>query len=504
MVQGTGSSVGKSVICTALCRVFARDGYRVYPFKSQNMALNSYVTCEGGEMGRAQVAQAEACGVEPHVNMNPILLKPNSDTCSQVIVSGRVLGNFTAGEYYELKPRLRRVVRRAYSEVLSAADIVVIEGAGSPAEINLNDGDFVNMGMARIARAPVILVGDIDRGGVFASLVGTMALLSPRDRERVRGVIINKFRGDIHILEPGLRKLERLMRVPVLGVLPYTDVLVDDEDSATEAFLRRGAARDVRVGVVFLPHMSNFTDFTPLQREPDVSLEYIGSPSSFGRPDLVVIPGSKNTMGDLSYLREAGLDRSILRYHGEGGVVFGICGGFQMLGRRIADPFGVEGPVEAAEGLGLLPVETVMRRGKRTTRTVARILPNKSPLMSNCTGLEVTGYEIHMGQTSYPSDAGHLCRVVRGASPSEEGFDGWVSEDGRVIGTYLHGIFENDRFVRVMLDSLRALKGLEPLRVSAGDYAAYKSRIYDDLAERFRRHVDVERIYGIIFGSHGT
>ena len=523
MVQGTASSAGKSVICTALCRVFKQDGYRVYPFKSQNMALNSYVTLDGGEMGRAQVTQAEACGLEPHVDMNPILLKPHADTGSQVVILGRVFGNLTAREYYEHKPRLYRVIEEVYSRVRSRADIVVIEGAGSPAEINLNDRDFVNMGMASFADAPFILVGDIDRGGVFASLAGTMMLVDEDDRARVKGVIINKFRGDFEILKPGLEKLERIIRVPVLGVLPYMDLRIDDEDSVTEAFTRKEGGRDLRVVVVFLPHMSNFTDFTPLQREPDVALEYIDSPDAFGRPDLVILPGSKNTIGDLLYLRRSGMDEVIRRYHQAGGMVFGICGGFQMLGRRIADPHGMEGPAREVEGLGLLPVSTTIEREKRTVRVRGWVLENDSPLLGRCAGVEVGGYEIHMGVTEYPpatngTGAGqHFCRITKAlgytgaedvlldgldgvaAGARSEALDGWISGDGRAVGTYLHGVFESAGFVRRMLDSLRVARGLEPLGTTSEDYARFKDEQYDRLAAVFRRHVDVEAVYRIVF-----
>lgn len=518
------------MICTALCRVFKQDGHRVYPFKSQNMALNSYVTREGGEMGRAQVAQAEACGLEPHVNMNPILIKPHADASSQVIVKGRVFGNFTAREYYDLKPHLYRMVEETYVEVRAAAGIVVIEGAGSPAEINLNHLDFVNMGMARIARAPVLLVGDIDKGGVFASIVGTMMLLDETDRARIKGVIINKFRGDFEILRPGLEKLENLTGVPVLGVIPYTDLRIDDEDSVTEAFARKEPGRELRVGVVLVPHMSNFTDFTPLQREPDVSLEYIDSPAAFGRPDLLIIPGSKNTIGDLLYLRQTGMEARIRRYYEEGGVVFGICGGFQMLGRGVGDPHGMEGHTRATQGLGLLPLVTEIGTEKRTARVRARVLPNDSAFLAGCAGVDVGGYEIHMGTTEYPTESGgrdcgealaggrHFCRITEelggdgrrepadlaagsanGGGRGDAALDGWISDDGRVAGTYLHGIFESGEFVRRMLDSLRGAKGLEPLVTSRGDYSGFRNEQYDRLASLFRQHVDVERIYRIVF-----
>ena len=357
MIQGTTSNAGKSLIAAGLCRIFRQDGYRVAPFKSQNMALNSYITRDGLEMGRAQVMQAEAAGLEPVVDMNPILLKPTSDQGSQVIVNGEVRGIMRAADYYQYKPQLIPDIMAAYGRLNQENDIIVIEGAGSPAEINLRENDIVNMGMAKMSRSPVLLVGDIDRGGVFAALAGTMLLLEEEEKRMIKGTIINKFRGDVKILEPGLKMLEDIIHIPTLGVVPYLHLDVDDEDSLSERFSRRDKAADIDIAVIRLPRISNFTDFNPLEYIDQVSVRYVAAPGQLGKPDLIILPGTKNTMDDLLWMRQNGLEAAVQKHAAAGKPILGVCGGFQMLGRAIRDPLGVEHGGEIS-GMGLLPLET--------------------------------------------------------------------------------------------------------------------------------------------------
>ncbi|MDR1535681.1 MAG: cobyric acid synthase, partial [Planctomycetota bacterium] len=397
MIQGTASSVGKSLIAAGLCRVFRQDGHSVAPFKSQNMALNSFITREGLEMGRAQVVQAEAAGVEPSVLMNPILLKPTGDSASQVIVNGEVVGNMGAADYYRRRPEFLPAVRSAYLELAARHDILVIEGAGSPAEINLGENDLVNMGMAALAGAPVLLVGDIDRGGVFASLYGTAALLPPEDRQRIRGLVVNKFRGDPELLRPGLVELERLLGIPVLGVVPWLSVDLDDEDSVSRRLENKTVRKPVAVAVIRLPRLANFTDFAALGRHPALGVRYVAGTRELGRPDLLIVPGSKNTMGDLAWMRANGLEAAIKRLAAAGTPILGICGGFQMLGRSLADPEGVELGGEM-RGMELLPVATVFSRRKKRTRVAGRV-NRLIGFFAGLSGAEFAGYEIHSGET---------------------------------------------------------------------------------------------------------
>ena len=475
MIQGTASNAGKSLLAAGLCRIFRQDGYRAAPFKSQNMALNSFITREGLEMGRAQVMQAEAAGIEPDVRMNPILLKPTGDMASQVIVNGEVRGNYAAKDYFRDKTALIPEVKKAYESLAAEYDIIVIEGAGSPAEINLKRDDIVNMGMAKLAKAPVLLVGDIDRGGVFASLAGTMLLLDPDEKALVKGTVINKFRGDLSILEPGLRTLEELTGVPVLGVVPYLSLDVDDEDSLTDRFSRRQEKAAVDIAVIRLPRISNFTDFNPLEYLDGVSLRYVGSVAELGEPDLVILPGTKNTMGDLRFLRESGLEAKILRHAAAGKPVIGICGGYQMLGETLSDPDGVEYGGEMA-GLGLLPVSTVFA-GKKTRTRVNGTLPQLGGIFSSLSGQPYEGYEIHMGVT---------------------GADGIVTGRGNVYGTYLHGFFDREEVTKAVAGALFRQKGLDPDAVRAFDIAAYKEEQYDKLAAAVRSALDMEAVYQII------
>ena len=367
MVQGTMSNAGKSLLAAGLCRIFKQDGYKVAPFKSQNMALNSFITEEGLEMGRAQVMQAEAAGIAPSVLMNPILLKPTNDVGSQVIVNGEVLGTMSARDYFRYKKKLIPDIMKAYETLASENDIIVIEGAGSPAEINLKEEDIVNMGMAKMAKAPVLLVGDIERGGVFAQLIGTVQLLEEDERDMVKGLIINKFRGDKTILDPGVKMLEEKSRIPVVGVAPYMQIQVEDEDSLTERFDKNQEIGQIDIAVVRTPRISNFTDFNPFESIPGVSLRYVKTQSELGNPDLIFLPGTKNTMGDLKWLRESGMEAVILKAASRGTMIFGICGGYQMLGETLSDPYDVE-EGGSMKGMGLLPIETVFTKEKTRTR----------------------------------------------------------------------------------------------------------------------------------------
>lgn len=548
MVQGTASHAGKSILCTALCRIFWQDGFRVAPFKAQNMALNSYVTRDGGEIGRAQGVQAEACGIEATVDMNPILLKPRQDTVAEVIVRGRSVGSFSAKDYRrECLPRLMAQVADSLARLRSQYDIVVIEGAGSPAEINLRDSDIANMRTAEMADAPVILVSDIDRGGVFASLIGTMELLHPHERERVGGFVINRFRGDRSLLEPGLVFLEERSGKPVLGVIPYIkDLLIDQEDSVSlgPAFSRGqgggaeepagGAALDI--AVIRLPRISNFTDFLPLEAEPGVRVRYVESVDALGTPDAVIIPGTRSTFDDLAFLRETGLARAIEQLARRGTPVAGICGGYQILGEAILDPHGVEGSARVAEGLGLLHHRTVFMREKVTVRAEGEVLPGPG-FMQGIGGLRVEGYEIHLGRTVAEGTAGGLTgarggdrpllRITRrfGASGgngevpggvTDAAHDGGVSEDGLVFGTYLHGIFDNDGFRRAWLDWLSTRKasffahhryadGAGRPAVQCGaemgahpNSSGLRQTQYDRLAEVVRASLDMKAVYALL------
>lgn len=487
MVQGTMSNAGKSLLCAGLCRVFAQEGLRVAPFKSQNMSLNSFITREGLEMGRAQVVQAEAAGKEPSVRMNPILLKPVSHTGSQVIVNGEVRGNFSASEYYAMKHTLLPDIMAAYHSLSAENDVIVIEGAGSPAEINLKQGDFVNMGMAKLAKAPVLLVGDIDRGGVFAQLFGTVALLDPDEQSIVKAMIINKFRGDVTLLEPGLCQLESLVSKPVAGVLPMLEVDIDDEDSLSERLHRRNANAMLDIAVIRLPHLSNFTDFAVLEATAGIGVRYVSSIRELGSPDLVILPGTKSTMSDLRWMRQCGLEGSILSLAAQQTPVLGICGGYQMLGKRIIDPNDVEGGGEI-QGLGLLPVTTVFAPEKHRTRVTGRIC-HADTMLGNCVGALVEGYEIHMGQTTFDTDARPFVQLTHGA------YDG--CSQGNVYGTYLHGFFDSASCREAVLGALAAQKGIS-LSTPAFDLKTHKEKQYDLLAQSIRDHLDMKLIHRIL------
>jgi len=495
MFCGTGSDVGKSVLTAGFCHILRRRGISVAPFKSQNMALNSFVTPEGGEIGRAQAVQAEACGIPPHVDMNPVLLKPNSDTGSQVILQGRVVGNMAVREYNAYKPVAFGRVRESFTRLRERFSFIVIEGAGSIAEINLRADDIANLRVAEMAGAPVVLVADIDRGGVFAQIVGTLELLQPTERARVKGVIINKFRGDPSLLEPGIRFVEGRTGVPVLGVVPYfTGFRLPDEDSV--ALSRRGTRdpglgtgkEQIRIGVVRLPRISNFTDFDSLEAEPDVELCYIEGPQELAGLDAVMLPGSKSTTTDLFFLMERGLFAAIKAFEG---VIFGICGGYQMLGRKVLDPFTVESPIREAEGLGLLDAETALLLHKETHQAEAILRPAGLLAAPGCAGA-LSGYEIHMGETSIGKGARPFATIVSRSGAEAAIADGAVSPDGRVFGTYLHGIFDNDCFRRAFLNRLRREKG-----IGEQDAAVAGADPFGLLADHLERHLDMPRLLAI-------
>ena len=440
MLQGTMSNAGKSLLAAALCRIFRQDGYRVAPFKSQNMALNSFITAEGGEMGRAQVVQAEAAGIAPDVRMNPILLKPTTDSGSQVIVNGQVVGNMRATEYYRRKREFLPAVTAAYESLAAEYDVIVIEGAGSPAEINLKQDDFVNMGLAKLVDAPVLLIGDIDRGGVFAQLYGTIALLEPDERTRVKGTIVNKFRGDRAILEPGLRQLEALCGVPVAGVVP--------------------------------------TDFSPFERYENVSLRYVDHVGALGTPDMILLPGTKSTIADLRWLRERGLEAAILKEAAGGTLVFGVCGGYQMLGRSVSDPEGVEAAgLTELRGMGLLEMETVFH-GEKVQRQTAGVFSGVEGMLAGLNELRYEGYEIHMGRSEAQMPA--------------------LAGNGNVYGSYVHGIFDAPGIADEILKAICARRGVAFSALGTFDRAAYRERQYDLLADAVRAGLNMEFVYRVL------
>lgn len=491
MIQGTMSNAGKSLVAAGLCRIFKQDGYKVAPFKAQNMALNSFITREGLEMGRAQVTQAEAAGVEPSVLMNPILLKPTNDTSSQVIVNGEVMDNLSAADYYKRKRDLVAAVKDSYDKLAAEHDIIVLEGAGSPAEINLKENDIVNMYMAKLAKAPVLLVGDIDRGGVFASIVGTMQLFEPEERELVKGILINKFRGDRSILQPGLDQLSEIIQKPVAGVIPYMHLDIDDEDSLTERFTRKGEAGLVDLAVIRVPRISNFTDFNVLESMPGVTVRYVDSAAALGDPDLILLPGTKNTMADLLWMRQNGLESCIHKHAAAGKPIFGICGGYQMLGRVLKDPHGVEHGGEMA-GIGLLPSVTVFEEEKTRTR-VTGTFRGVEGIFSGLSGIDFEGYEIHMG-TSSLEEGNVLADIAEdGASAKADGLN-----SGNVYGSYVHGIFDREEVAKSIISALLRAKGLSDEDVVSTDMAAYKEQQYDLLADGIRRNMDMDLLYRIV------
>lgn len=517
MIQGTMSNAGKSLLVAGLCRIFKQDGYRVAPFKSQNMALNSYITEEGLEMGRAQVMQAEAAGIKPQVCMNPILLKPTNDTGSQVIVNGEVLENMKARDYFAYKKKLIPDILKAYEKLEKQADIIVIEGAGSPAEINLKENDIVNMGLAELLDAPVMLVGDIDRGGVFAQLIGTLVLLEEKERERIKGLIINKFRGDVSILAPGIQMLEEKGGIPVTGVVPYMHLVLEDEDSLSDRFTEH-VEKAVDIAVIRFPRISNFTDFMVFESIEGVSVRYVDTPEKLHHPDMIILPGSKNTMGDLKWMRQNGLEAAIKKHaKNQDAVIFGICGGYQMLGARITDLYGVE-EGGMLRGMELLPMETEMEREKTRTQ-VEGTFEELTGVLSVLSGLKMTGYEIHMGASrrmdlpendmdTVMMDLGrsekpemlqekryeYLCHITDQAGNQK--LDGICT--GNVYGTYVHGVFDADGIAAKIVEALATKKGISMEAVTQQNYQQFKETQYDKLAETLREYLDMDAVYGMM------
>lgn len=487
MIVGTSSGAGKSLFVTALCRIFYKDKYKVSPFKSQNMALNSYITKDGKEMGRAQVVQAEASGLEPDVNMNPILLKPSTMNKIQIIVCGKSIGNMSGVEYNQYKKNLISVLKETYSKIENENDIVVIEGAGSPAEINIKEEDISNFAMARIADAPVILVADIDRGGVFASIYGTIMLLKEEDRKRIKGIVINKFRGNKEVLKSGFDIIENLTGVKTLGVIPYTDIDIEDEDSLTEkykSFKLNKNSNKIKISVIKLKHISNVTDIDALSIYNDVEIQFVSERSQIGNEDLIIIPGSKNTIDDLKWLKESGIAEEIIKRARTEAIIFGICGGFQILGNKVKDPYHIEGDIEELNGLGLLDLETIMENEKTLVQYKGKLSVNNG-ILKILNNFEIKGYEIHQGITQ--GNEKNLTTDDRTI---------FVNRDN-IIATYLHGIFDNKNFTDVLLNEIRRRKGLEEVNNNIS-YEEYKLKEFDKLEKLVRENVDIDEIYKII------
>lgn len=512
MFQGTASHVGKSWLATALCRILVQDGYKVLPFKSQNMALNSYVTPEGGEIGRAQALQALAARTVPRVDMNPILLKPKADTMAQVVVMGKPIGDMGAWDYRsDYMDMAVKIVAASLERLMQDADIVVIEGAGSPAEINLKDREIVNMRIAKLAKAPVLLVADIDRGGVFASIIGTLELLEPWERAVIKGLIINKFRGDKRILDPGLEFLAERTGIPILGVIPHSNVCLEQEDSVslegvagwlhhTDDVQRKG---EIDIAVIHLPHISNFTDFDPLAMEPTVTLRYIKDSTRLGKPDVVIVPGTKNTVHDLHWLKQRGFSERLLDLWTAGQSIVGICGGYQMMGTLLKDVSGIEDRPGEYAGLGLLPIHTTFFPDKKTCLVAGKMDPELTEIWGGGTSESplVKGYEIHMGRTEYSGSSRPLFRLTREEDVGDGGVeDGVYSADGRLFGTYLHGLFENGQFRWLWLNFLRRRKGLPELTAEEGalDYWEVREKNLDQWARVVRQNLDIAEVMAII------
>ncbi|MDT0090495.1 cobyric acid synthase [Listeria marthii] len=493
MIQGTASDAGKSVLVAGLCRLFKNKGKRVVPFKSQNMSLNSFITATGDEMGRAQVFQAEAAGVFPDVRMNPVLLKPTNDRQSQVIFMGSILDNMDAVTYHDFKQTLIPKIQAVYQSLADENDIIVLEGAGSPAEINLNDRDIVNMGMAKMVDAPVVLVADIDKGGVFASIYGTIMLLKEEERARLKGVIINKFRGDVVLLQPGIDMIEELTNVPVIGVIPYAHLQLEEEDSVSlsgKNYVPDSSAL-LDIAIICLPRISNFTDFHILEIQPDISVRYIRNIADFGNPDLVIIPGSKNTLEDMAFLEESGLKNAIQNYAENAGKVIGICGGYQMLGQKMLDPNQVESKQLEIAGLGLLDTETIFLDQKRTTQITGMTL----------SGEPVKGYEIHMGQTTRGENTNPFCEIKAVNGNQETHQDGAISANNHIIGTYIHGIFDNDIFLGNLFNELLKNKRQPVYPHEIINLKEHKEQEYDKLAALLEANIQMDQLEKIMKGE---
>ncbi len=493
MIQGASSSAGKSLLVAALCRLYARRGRRVAPFKAQNMSNNAAV-CAGGEIGRAQAVQAYAAGIEPTVDMNPILLKPEADRRSQVVVRGQVWRTLSAGEYYRYKQELWGAVTASLDALRAEYDLVIAEGAGSPAELNLKGGDLVNMAVAQYAGAPVLLVGDVDRGGVFAQLLGTQALLTREERMRLKGFIVNKFRGDRDLFDDGVRILEERSGLPVVGVVPYLPnhgVAAEDAVTLEEAPASNGpSAETMDIAVIRLPRISNFDDFDPLALEPGVTVRYVDSPQALGRPQAVILPGTKSTIADLAWLHETGLSAAIAALGRRGYAVVGICGGYQMLGTVVRDPEHTESDRESIEGLGLLPVETVFAGRKATYRSRARVMGGGGA-WDDLRGEMIEGYEIHMGRTVSPAP---IVEIVEREGQAVSQPDGATSADGCIFGLYLHGLFDNDNFRRAWLHRVG-------VRASGANFREMQAQAFDRLADAVEAALDMGRLDAVIDGA---
>jgi adenosylcobyric acid synthase len=497
MVQGTASSVGKSTLVTALCRILKQEGLSVAPFKAQNMSLNSFVTPDGGEIGRAQAVQAEAAGIEPTVEMNPVLLKPEADNRCQLIVKGKPLRHLAAADYPSIQKILWHAITESVDLLLARYDAVVIEGAGSPAEVNLKDRDLVNMRVALYSNAPVLLVADIDRGGVFASLVGTLELLDPREAALIKAFVINKFRGDLSLLRPGLDWLEQRTNIAVAGVVPYYyDIHIAEEDSVAlekHRAMKNPKNYSLDIAVIALPHMANFDDFDPFEHEPEIRLRYVEPNDELGKPDLIILPGTKSTMADLRYLREIGRDKEIIERVKQGTPIIGVCGGYQMLGESICDPERMESTEAQIAGLALLPISTRFLAVKSTHQVKARALPRQG-LLQNTGGMQITGYEIHMGETAGDALSAPF-QIIERSQQTSKGTDGCLSTDGNVLGTYIHGLFHNEDFRRAILSDLAARKGciFAPTQTSLS-----QKEPYDRLASLVRSSLDMKLIFRLL------
>lgn len=497
MIQGTGSDVGKSVLTAGLCRLFTRKGYQVAPFKSQNMALNSYITERGGEIGRAQAVQAEAARVTATVDMNPVLLKPNQDDNSQLIIHGEALKNMTAKEYFSRQKIAFKAINESLNNLKKDYQLIVIEGAGSPAEINLRDYDLVNMRIAELIDAPVLLVADIDKGGVFASIIGTLELLTAAERNRIKGIIINKFRGSPERFLDGVKFIEEYTNIPVVGIIPFINNIKIPEEDSLAAVSQGDKVHEIDIAVIYLPHISNFTDFDLLAFEPGTRVRYFRDVSELGDPDLIIIPGSKNTIEDLQYLYQTGLAEIIKKKNRQGTPVIGICGGYQMLGKNIKDPLNIESTQGEITGLGLLDLETYIDREKITRQVKARVSSNIS-FFKDIKGELLSGYEIHHGRSEVKSAQEHLIEIL-----DEDNIiaDGIINENNNVWGTYLHGIFDNDHFRRIYINHLRIIKGLKPISGDHLSSRAEREKAYDQLADLIEENISMTLLNDIIAGE---
>ncbi len=488
MLLGTASSVGKSTLAAAFCRYFKNRALKVAPFKALNISLNSYVTKDGLEMGRAQVVQAEACEIEPKAWMNPVLLKPSGNMTTQVIVNGKVKCNIESYKYKELNKELKEIVKETFYKISKEYDVIVLEGSGSCAEINLKDSDIANMSMARDSDSPVILVADIDRGGVFASVVGTIMLLDEEDRRRVKGVIINKFRGKIDLFKPAIRQLEDIIKIPVLGVMPYFQLDIEDEDSVTER-LKNKEIKKLDIAVVKLPYMSNFTDFNALGRLNGVSIRYVANRKDIGNPHLLIIPGSKNTIEDLREIKKNGIFNEIVKLQNKGTLIFGICGGYQMLGKLIEDNLGIEGEATSEIGFGFLNIKTIFNRDKITKQSEGKIISNK---ISEFNDIRVVGYEIHNGISNLDESAIPFIKL------NNDEIVGTTNEDSTVFGTYIHGIFDNSEFVNIFIKYLVKVNKIEDIDQDKLSYKQYKMKQFDELSKILENNIDMEKVEEIL------